>query len=129
VIVVDASVLATALAVSSSDGHAARQRLVADDLHAPHLIDLEVASVLRRRERARDIDARHAALALRELDDLPLARYPHLPLIPRIWELRRNVSPYVAAYVALAEALGCKLVTGDRRLARSTGVRCELEVL
>ena len=128
-IVVDASVLATALAVSGSDGQDARQRLIADDLHAPHLIDLEVVSVLRRRERAQDIDARHAAIALSELDELPLARYPHFPLISRIWKLRGNVSPYDAAYVALAEALGCTLVTGDRRLGRAAGVHCEVEVL
>lgn len=129
-IVVDASVLATALGDDGPDGDLARARLLADpSLHAPHLLDLEVLSVLRRRTAAGDLDERRASLALRDLGDLPVVRYPHLPFSPRIWELRRNLTPYDAAYVALAEALGCAFVTADRGIAAVPGVRCRVEVI
>ncbi|MGH2728460.1 MAG: type II toxin-antitoxin system VapC family toxin [Actinomycetota bacterium] len=104
--VVDASVLAVALADDSRDGDLVRSRLAADPfLHAPHLVDLEVLSLLRLRVRTEDLDKRRADLALADLEELPLTRYPHLPFARRVWELRRNVTPYDAAYVALAEAL------------------------
>jgi predicted nucleic acid-binding protein len=129
-IVLDASVLVPAIADDADAGAVARARLRADpDLHVPHLADLEVLSVLRRLQRLGRIDAARAANALRDLEDLPLVRYPHWPLTPRIWDLRENLTPNDACYIALAEALGCTLVTGDRRLARSTDVRCEVEVL
>lgn len=129
-IVVDASVMATALADDGSDGQAARERLQQDpDIHVPHLLDLEVVSVLRHQRRARHIDDRRAAQALQDLDDLRVVRYPHLPLLERVWELRRNLTPCDAAYVALAEELDCSLVTADRRMARASGIRCEIEVL
>lgn len=60
---------------------------------------------------------------------MPVTRRSHHPLIPRIWELRDNLTPYDASYVALAEALGCPLVTADARLAAAPGVRCEIVVL
>jgi predicted nucleic acid-binding protein len=125
VIVVDASVLATALGDDGDDGATARGRLRGEDLAAPEIVDLEVASVWRRRLS----DERRAAQALADLADLPLARAPHLPLLPRCWELRHNLTPYDAAYVALAEALEVDLLTADRRLAGATGVRCAVEVL
>ncbi len=124
-IVIDASVLATALGDDGNDGDRMRQALVGEQLAAPEIIDLEVASVWRRTL----TDERRAALALSDLEDLPLARAPHLPLIPRCWELRHNLTPYDAAYVALAEALGIALVTADRRLARAPGVACEVRVV
>ena len=129
-IVVDASVLVVALADDGDDGDAARVRLLDDaNIHAPHLIDLEVASVLRRSLREGRIEARRATLALKDLIDLALVRYDHLPFIRRIWELRSNLTPYDAAYVALAETLECTLVTGDRRIARAPGLHCRIEFL
>jgi predicted nucleic acid-binding protein len=129
-IVVDASVLANALADDSVDGDRARGRLADDaSLHAPHLIDLEVLSVLRRWAATGHLGARRVDLALSDLADLPITRYPHLPFLPRVWELRDNVSPYDASYVALAETLGCPLVTADRRLSGARGLRCTVEVL
>jgi predicted nucleic acid-binding protein len=92
-------------------------------------VDLEVLSVLRRQAGAGLLDARRAGLALHDLVDLPVTRYPHAPFAPRVWELRSNLTPYDAAYVALAESLGCMLVTADARLARSPGIRCAVEVV
>ncbi|HEX2058615.1 MAG TPA: type II toxin-antitoxin system VapC family toxin [Actinomycetota bacterium] len=128
-IVVDASVVVTALLVTTARGDRYRRRLAADELHAPHVVDLEVISALRRRRAARALDDQRAAAAVEDLMDLPITRYPHRPLTPRIWELRPNVNPYDAAYVALAEALGCPLVTADSKLARSPGLRCEVELI
>jgi predicted nucleic acid-binding protein len=125
VIVIDASVLATALGDDGDDGVRARARIRDEDLAAPQIIDLEVVSVWRRTLN----DGRRASLALADLGELPLRRAPHLPLLPRCWELRHNLTPYDASYVALAEALEVPLVTADRRLARATGVRCEIEAL
>lgn len=127
---VDASVVVTAISVAGADGERSRNRLIeGTDLHAPDLLDLEVLSVLRRRARSGDIDERAAGSAVETLGELRLTRYPHLPLLPRVWTLRTNLSPYDAAYVALAEELGCPLVTGDRRIARAPGVGCVVEVL
>lgn len=102
-----------------------RDALAGQDLAAPEIIDLEVASVWRRTL----TDKRRAELALSDLQDLPLARAPHLPLLPRCWQLRHNLTPYDAAYVALAEALGSELITADRRLARAPGVLCGIRFL
>ena len=124
-IVIDASVLATALGDDGEDGDRARARVRGEELAAPEIIDLEVASVWRRTL----TDERRAALALADLAELPLGRAPHLPLLPRCWELRHNLTPYDAAYVALAELLGVALVTADRRLARASGIRCVVETL
>jgi predicted nucleic acid-binding protein len=125
VIVIDAGVLALALGDNSGTGDRARARLRDESLAAPELIDLEVMSVWRRWLK----DERRARLALADLAGIPLSRCPHAPLIARCWELRGNVTPYDAAYVALAEALSAPLLTTDARLARAPGVRCEVEVL
>lgn len=129
VIVVDASVLAVALGDDGPDGDRARARLHGEELAAPELIDLEVTSVLRGRARAHALDERRARLAMDDLADLPLRRAPHLPLLRRCWELREDLTPYDAAYVALAEALEVTLLTGDGRLARAPGPRCSVELL
>jgi predicted nucleic acid-binding protein len=129
VLVVDASVLAPALADSGTDGLAARTRLRGEQLLAPEIVDLEVTSVLRGLVRAGRLTASRAEQAVQDLVDLPLQRAPHRPLLPRCWELRANLTVYDAAYVALAEAVRSTLLTGDRRLARASGVRCEVEVL
>jgi len=129
VIVVDASVVASALGDDGSDGERARRRLAEERLFAPELIDLEVASAWRRAARAGRLGSKRARQALTDLAALPLDRAPHQPLMSRIWELRDNLTPYDAAYVALAEALQAPLVTADQRLARAPGVGCEIEVL
>ncbi len=128
-LVVDASVLAVALADDGPDGDVARTRLRGETLAAPELVDLEVTSVLRRQNRAGLLDARRAQLAMGDLAALPMRRAPHVPLLSRCWELRHNLTAYDAAYVALAEALDATLLTGDRRLARAAGPTCNIEVL
>jgi len=129
VLVVDASVLATALADDAADGDTARGRLRGQDLAAPELIDLEVVSVLRRQLSVGKLDTRRARLALDDLLELPVQRVPHRALLRRCWELRDNLSVYDAAYVALAETLDAPLVTADARLAKAPGVTCTVEVL
>lgn len=128
-IVVDASVLAVALGDDGEDGERARARLTDEVLAAPELIDLETVSVWRRHVATKLMAARRAALAVSDLANLPLQRSTHQPLLQRIWELRHSVTPYDAAYVALAEALDVVLVTADARLARAPRIRCEIEVL
>jgi predicted nucleic acid-binding protein len=128
VLVVDASVLVVALADDGTDGDQARARLRGERLAAPELLDVEVASVLRRQVRLGATAPRRADLALADLAAAPLARAPHQPLLGRCWELRDNLTIYDATYVSLAEALGVALLTGDARLARATGPRCHIEV-
>ena len=128
-IVVDASVIAAAFAVDSADGDRARLRLRGERLAAPYLIDIEVMSAWRRQSAAGILDARRAALALTDLQELPLRRFPHAPLMARCWELRDNLTVYDASYVALAELFEVTLLTADQRLARSPGLRCSVEVI
>ena len=128
-IVVDASVLATALGDDGPDGDHARARLRGERLSAPELVDLEVTSVLRRQVHSGAAHPRRAALALADLAAVPLQRAPHRPLLARCWELRDNLTVYDASYVALAEALDVTLLTGDGRLARAPGLRCHVEIL
>ncbi len=128
-IVVDASVIAPALADDDADGDRARKRLRGERLVAPELFDLEVVAVFRKALLARLLDERRAAMALADLADLDLERVSHRPLLGRIWELRGNVKPYDAAYVALAETIDATLVTADRRLSQAPGPRCQIEYL
>jgi predicted nucleic acid-binding protein len=128
-IVVDASVIVTALADDGNDGDHARDRLRQERLIAPHLIDLEVVSAWRRLAAAADLDERRAQLALEDLRALRLERVPHGPLLSRCWELRDNLTVYDAAYVALAEALDATLLTADARLAGASVARCEIELI
>lgn len=128
-IVVDASVVVTALADDGPDGALCRGRLAGQALAAPHLMDLEVGSVLRRLVQNGDVPERRAHLALTDLADLPVERAPSLPLLPRCWELRDNLTIYDAAYVALAETLDVRLLTADGRLARATGPRCPVDLV
>jgi len=129
VVVVDASVLASALSDDGPDGDTARARLRGQALAAPELIDLETTSVIRRLLLAGHVDARRAELALTDLVELPLRRASHRPLLARCWELRQNATIYDAAYVALAELLDVMLVTADSRLANAPGLRCRIDLL
>jgi predicted nucleic acid-binding protein len=129
VIVVDASVLAVALGDDGTDGEYTRERLADETLVAPELVDLEVVSVWRRHVAAKLMPARRAASALADLANLPLQRSSHQRFLPRIWELRHVVTPYDAAYIALAEILDAVLVTADARISRASGLNCEVEVI
>jgi predicted nucleic acid-binding protein len=97
-----------------------------ETLHVPHLLDIEVAQVLRRCARAGVISAARGAQALTDLADLPLNRYPLFVFLPRIWQLRHNLAAYAAAYLALAEALDAPLLMRDRALASAGEFRVEL---
>lgn len=98
-------------------------------LHAPHLLDVEVAHVLRRYAAAGEIDQQRGYAAIADLAAFPLTRYPHGFLLPRAWELRNNLPAYDAIYVSLAEALDATLLTRDRRLAAAAGHRVSIEVV
>ncbi len=128
-IVVDASVIVTALADDGDDGDRVRERLRGERLVAPHLIDLEVVSAWRRLSAAGQLDARRVGLAMRDLSTLRIERAPHGPLVQRCWELRGNLTVNDASYVALAEAVDAVLLTGDHRLAEVPGVRCSVEIM
>lgn len=129
-IVVDASVLANAVGDDGSDGLDSRRELRrARDAAVPSLADIEVVSVLRKRWLAGDLTAERFADAVEALANLSLARHSMVPLLFRTYELRADVTPYDAAYVALAELLDCPLVTNDEALERAPGPRCEIRVL
>jgi predicted nucleic acid-binding protein len=98
-------------------------------LHAPELLDLEVAQVLRRLVREGALSASRAEGAIQDLLDLRITRYPHSLLLTRIWQLRRNLSAYDAAYVVLAEKLGATLLTRDARLASAAGHTATVEIV
>jgi len=129
-IVLDASALLELLLVTDK-GAGVAERIAAPEetLHAPHLIDLEVAQVLRRYVGRRQLGEARASEALEDLRDLDLNRYPHDVLLERIWELRHNASAYDAAYLALAEALGASLLTSDARLRDVPDTQAHIEVL
>ena len=117
-IVVDASALIEVL-LRTPAASAIENLLFApgQTLHAPHLLDIEVAQVIRRYAAKGEIDGERGRAALTDLSDLPMQRYPHDFLLPRVWELRNNLAAHDAVYVALAEALGATLLTRDRGLA------------
>ena len=121
-IVLDASAAVDWL-LQTSAGQSIERRIYSrnETLHAPHLLDLEATQVLRRLSLQRVVPAHRADEAVRDLLDLRVTRYPHVVLLPRIWQLRHNFSAYDAAYVVLAEKLGATLVTRDARLASVTG--------
>lgn len=127
-LVVDASLVVSALIDRGSTGTWAESLLASAPLCAPHLMPVEVASILRRAAGAGDISADVASMAHADLLDLRAELFPYAPFAARAWELRANVTTYDAWYVALAECLGATVATLDLRLARATGPRCEFAV-
>lgn len=128
-IVVDASVVSYALAVEPTGGPVRQRLRNAVAVHAPELVDLEVASTVRGLTLGGVIDVEHAELAVTDLRELPVFRHPHTPLLERIWALRHNLTPYDAVYVALAERLGLALLSGDTAHRDAPGVACAVEII
>lgn len=128
-IVLDASALVEYL-LGSPEGLRVRQLInEADIVAAPHLCSVETASVLRSLVRSGKVQASRAEGLLVDLATLPLVRYRHEPLLPRMWELRENLTAYDATYVALAETLGATLVTCDARLGRAPLPGVDIDVV
>ena len=129
-IVLDASsVVELLLRTDLGDVVAERIATPSESLHVPHLLDIEVLHALRRYSLNGQLSPDRAADAVRDLMDLDLTRYSHDVLVPRIWELRVNATAYDAAYIALAEVLGARLVTCDVRLGAVPDRRIEIEVI
>ena len=129
-IVVDASALLEAL-LHTPAAAAVGRRLFGpgETLGAPHLIDAEVTQVLRRYAAIGRNDPERCRGVLSDLMDMPMTRYPHSVLLPRVWELRNDLTAYDAVYVALAEMLDAPLLTRDRRLASAPGHRAMIELV
>ena len=130
VIVVDASVVVEML-LRTADAEMVEERVLGsgEPLHAPHLLDVEVAQVLRRYARGGEISEHRGRVMLGLLGEMPLTRHAHVPLAERVWALREKLTAYDATYVALAESLGATLVTRDKTMARAPGVRAEIEII
>ena len=128
-IVLDASAAVDWL-LQTNSGQRIERRIYAhsETLHAPHLLDLEVTQVLRRLTQQGVVSGTRAAEAVHDLVDLRLTRYPHIVLLPRIWQLRHNFSAYDAAYIVLAEKLGAPIITRDGRLASASGHGATIEL-
>ena len=124
-IVLDVSAAVQALL---NDGQA-RLLVAAESLHAPHLVDAEVLSALRRLVGAGTLTVDDGARCVNAWSRIGVIRYAAGPLLERIWELRQTISAYDAMYVALAEQLGCALVTADARLSSAPALRCAVTVL
>ena len=129
-IVADASAVIELL-LNTPAGQRVADRLLdpAETVAAPHLMDVEVLQVLRRYSLSGEIGDERSQEALEDFGDLPVIRYPHEPLLPRIWELRHNVTAYDATYIALAEVLGAPLMTADARLPQAPGHSVSVELI
>ena len=126
--VLDASVSLTAL---TAPGTPAADLLSGGDavFQAPSIFDAEVLSALCGLVRSQKFDDATATELVADLMVLPVDRWHMSPLLPRMWELRENLIPYDAAYVALAELTGAVLVTGDERMTAAPGTRCDVQVI
>jgi predicted nucleic acid-binding protein len=127
-IVVDTSAVLNALLKTPADERLLDRLGREADLHAPHLIDVEILHAARGLVRARKLTEDAVERFRRDYEDLSITRYPHQPLSDRIWELRHTLTAYDAAFIALSEGLGVPLVTCDRRLARSSGHDAQIEL-
>jgi predicted nucleic acid-binding protein len=127
-IVADASALFQALD-RGNGGTKIEARLFAHakPICAPHLIDAEIAHVLRKHVLAKKISETRAQAALQDYLDMKLVRFSHTFLLPRVFALRHAMTAYDALYVALAESLSATLVTRDARLARAAEGLCAVE--
>jgi predicted nucleic acid-binding protein len=125
VIVADASVVVAALLHNGP----ARRVLATGTVHAPHLLDVEVMSVFKHLNSAGTLTEVDIESCLSAFQAMGIRRSGHRPLPARIWLLRHNLSAYDATYVSLAEALGCPLLTADRRLAAAPGLECPIQLL
>jgi predicted nucleic acid-binding protein len=130
VIVVDASALLEFL-LQTALGKRVEARLLRDDdeIHAPHLVDVEVVQGLRRLVRAGEVSSARADEAIADLADFDLHRHAHVDLLDRAWKLRDNITAYDAMYVALSEAMGAPIVTCDNPLAKAPGHRARIETI
>lgn len=129
-IVIDCSAVVDALTAAAEDANSLRARMSAEDLHAPALLDIEVVAALRGLVLGSHLTPTRAEDALTDFDDLTIERWPCSDsLRRRAFQLRHNVSAYDAAYVALAEALNCPMLTRDGRLRKSAGHHARIEVL
>lgn len=129
-IVLDASAVLEVLLQTSLAARVIDRALSSDEtLHAPHLLDLEIAQVLRRYLLSGDLTDERAEQAFSDFGELPLTRYAHTDLLGRVWDLRLSLTAYDAVYVALAEALDAPLMTTDRKLARTHGHIARIELI
>jgi predicted nucleic acid-binding protein len=129
-IVVDASALLELLLGTARADRIASFALAPEErLHAPHLLDIEIAQALRRLVQLGEVATARAQQALDDQAALVVERHSHQSLLPRIWQLRESITAYDAAYVALAEALDAPLLTCDAKLARSHGHRARMELV
>ncbi|MGH3327696.1 MAG: type II toxin-antitoxin system VapC family toxin [Streptomycetales bacterium] len=126
-LVVDASLVVSALVDTGSTGTWAESLLATEPLSAPHLMPVAAANILLRAAAMGEITADVAAMAHADLLDMRVELFPYAPFAPRVWDLRGNVTSYDAWYVALAESLGSKVATLDLRLARAAGPQCGFE--
>ncbi|MFZ4893935.1 type II toxin-antitoxin system VapC family toxin [Plantibacter sp. Mn2098] len=126
VVVIDASVIGSALVGSSANAHRAQTAMLGRALIAPQLLDLEVLSVVRKRLFTGHVAPARAETAVDVFRSMLIRRYDHAALTRRAWELRENFTPYDAAYVALAEALDVPLMSGDLRLLRAAERLCRV---
>jgi len=130
VIVLDASAAVEFLLQTQAGSRIGHRIFSAEEsLHAPHLIDAEIVQALRRLAAANAISPVRIQQVLRDLMVLRLRRYRHKPLLPRVWELRSNLTAYDALYVALAEVLGATLLTRDGGIASAPGVRARIQLI
>ena len=129
-IVLDASAaVELVLRTPRAERIAARALHPTERLHAPHLLDVEVAQVMRRMVQAKEITVARGDLALSDFEGLVIERHAHRPFLRRVWGLRTSLSAYDAVYVALAEALAAPMLTCDDKLARAHGHKAKIEVV
>jgi len=129
VIVIDASAAVEVLLQTPAAGKIATRIFdPAETLHAPHLIDLEIAQVLRRYLQTKQADEQRCETALQDWLVFPIRKYAHEHLLTRVWELRDNVTAYDGVYIALADALDAPLLTRDKRLANAPGHKAKVEL-